>query len=337
MIQTYLAQIYEPPADSHKGVNGRTLIIGGSDLFHAASQWSFQVISRIVDMTFYSSVAENNEIIQEAKIGIQDGVVVRRLDLSNYLQEADSVLLGPGMRRDFRSRFKLEKMSSLRWEDLNELDWEFDTQAVTAVVLKHFPDKHWVIDAGALQVVRPSWLPPNSVLTPHQRELADLTKRLSPSLANFADQLKEVQSELGVRAFGKEQSLEPVLVERKDLNKFLPSDLADLMLAVSVKLNNANLIIKGQADLIWNNQQIVAVVGGNAGMAKGGTGDVLAGLVAGLAAKSEPFASAVVGSYLCKLAGHQLYTQSRAMYNTSDLVNQLPLSWANLKSSVNKT
>lgn len=302
-------------------------------MFHAASQWSFRVISRLVDMTFYSSVAENNEIIQEAKIGIQNGVVVRRLDLANYLQEADSVLLGPGMRRDFRSRFEPAKMSSLRWEDLSELDWEFDTQAVTAAVLKHFPDKHWVIDAGALQVVRPSWLPPGSILTPHQRELADLTKKLSPSLANFAEQLKEVQLELSARAFGKQATLQPVLVERAELTDFLPDALADLMLAVSAKLNNANLIVKGQADLIWNNQQILAVVGGNAGLTKGGTGDVLAGLTAGLAAKSEPFAAAVVGSYLCKLAGHHLYEQKRTMYNTSDLVEQLPYSWASLKSA----
>ena len=39
---------------------------------------------------------------------------------------------------------------------------------------------------------------------------------------------------------------------------------------------------------------------GNAGMTKGGTGDVLAGLVAALYCKNEAFLSACAGSYINK-------------------------------------
>jgi len=62
-----LKKLYVPASDSHKGENGKLLIIGGSVLFHAASLWSLQVASRIVDMVFYSSVPSNNELIQQAK------------------------------------------------------------------------------------------------------------------------------------------------------------------------------------------------------------------------------------------------------------------------------
>ena len=55
-----LKTLYVPPPDSHKGQNGKLLVIGGSHLFHAASLWALTVASRIVDLVHYSSVPENN-------------------------------------------------------------------------------------------------------------------------------------------------------------------------------------------------------------------------------------------------------------------------------------
>jgi len=339
VIQTYLQQLVLPQATSHKGENGKVLIIGGSDLFQAASQWSFQVVSRIVDMTFYSSVAENNEIIRDAKYFAQDGVVVKRSDIPQYIQEADSVLIGPGMRRDFHSRFSLEQMKKLSWDQLTELDWEFDTQAVTAILLSQFPQKQWVIDAGALQVLRPSWLPPHAILTPHHHELEDFLKKLSPSLAGFTEQIKEVQltiakhiSSQAAEKNGRSQA--PQVIAGQALQAVLPKSLHEQMLAVSAQLQQANLIVKGPVDLMWDAQQVVAVSGGNAGLTKGGSGDALAGLITAFAAKSPPFASIVVASYLNKLASHDLYGRRAMMFNTSDLVAQIPLSWHNLLQSL---
>ena len=71
-----LKKLYTPPSDSHKGQNGKLLLIGGSKIFHAASLWSLKVASRIVDMVFYSSVPENNQIVQKAKQEFRDGIVV---------------------------------------------------------------------------------------------------------------------------------------------------------------------------------------------------------------------------------------------------------------------
>jgi NAD(P)H-hydrate epimerase len=38
-------------------------------------------------------------------------------------------------------------------------------------VLKKFPNRKWVIDAGSLQVMDADWIPPKAVLTPNKKEL----------------------------------------------------------------------------------------------------------------------------------------------------------------------
>src|SRR5437764_1595144 len=94
-----LKQIYLPSSESHKGQNGKLMVIGGSHLFHAASLWALTVASRIVDMVFYSSVPENNQIVAEAKKEFRNGIIVPREQIEDYIQEADCVLIGPGMLR----------------------------------------------------------------------------------------------------------------------------------------------------------------------------------------------------------------------------------------------
>src|SRR5690606_36459628 len=104
-LSPWISQIRHPAPSSRKGQNGKAIVIGGSDLFHAASQWSFTAASRWVDMLFYSSVVENNDLIKQAKIAMTDGVVVSRSSIPEYLAESDAALIGPGMRRDISSRF----------------------------------------------------------------------------------------------------------------------------------------------------------------------------------------------------------------------------------------
>jgi len=151
---------------SHKGQNGKLLIIGGSELFHAASKWSLDVASKIVDMVFYSSVPSNNSLIrrwqkneldqklnQEAKANFWQGIVVDRKEIEPYLKEADCILLGPGMER-----------SSY-------------TARLSDRLLSKYPQKKWVIDAGALQMINPDLLNNNCIITPHHQEMEILIKK----------------------------------------------------------------------------------------------------------------------------------------------------------------
>jgi len=59
-------------------------------------------------------------------------------------------------------------------------------------------------------------------------------------------------------------------------------------------------------------------------MTKGGTGDVFAGLVAGLYAQNEAFVSEVCASYINKKAGEDLYKKNGYWFNASDLAERIP-------------
>lgn len=248
-----LKSLYVPPTDSHKGQNGRLLIIGGSHLFHAASLWALTVASRIVDLVHYSSVPENNESIQKAKEEFRNGIVVSREDVESYIEEDDCILIGPGMTRDS------------------------GTETLTNTLLKKYPHKQWVIDAGALQMMDVTLIPKNAILTPHHGEYTI--------------------------AFGNEKI----------------EDVA--------KKYNCIVLLKGERDIACPpTGGCRAIEGGNAGMTKGGTGDVLAGLIAALACKNDPFLATIAGSFINKKAGDALFARVGPYFNATDLADQIPHS-----------
>lgn len=63
---------------------------------------------------------------------------------------------------------------------------------------------------------------------------------------------------------------------------------------------------------------------GNAGLTKGGTGDVLAGLVAAFYCKNEAVLSAAAGSWAVKRAAEKLGETRGEWFNASDLVERTP-------------
>lgn len=297
--RSYLTKIKLPAAGSHKGQNGKLLIIGGSELFHAASRWSLDVASRLVDMVFYSSAPINNQLILQAKSEFWDGIVIPRTEIEAYLQEADCVLIGPGMER-------LEITSTKPpYSKPTDREWETDTAKIVNYLLAKYPQKKWVIDAGALQMMDPHLLNQNMIITPHRRELKTVLK-------NF-----EVYSSSNVDS---------------DQSKLDEIDIPKKLTRLSQKLGNALILLKGPVDNIATNQKLVAIKGGNAGLTKGGTGDVLAGLVAGLYTTSDRLSSAVVGSYINKLTGEKLYQTAGSFYNASELAAAIPqVLWDEIK------
>lgn len=267
-----LQQIKLPLSDSHKGQNGKLLIIGGSNLFHAASKWSLDVASKFVDMVFYSSVPSNNQLVKEAKQNFWNGIVVERENLLDYLTEADCILIGPGMERQTLTEAELTS-SIIPVEALTPQDWQTNTAKIINSLLTAFPHKKWVIDAGALQMVLPQLLTPSCIITPHHQELT--------------------------------------LIEQK-------------MLKQNLDAPPVITLLKGKIDQIITPQQTYQIEGGNAGMTKGGTGDVLAGLVAGLYATNDALSSCLVASYINKQAGDYLYSTVGPFFNASDLVQAIP-------------
>lgn len=289
-----LKKLYVPAAGSHKGQNGKLMVIGGSHLFHAASLWSLNIASRVVDMVFYSSVPENNQIVYEAKREFRNGIVVRRDDVEGYIEEADCVVIGPGMMRIQKSEKKLSGSAGQNLNDINKISDEGEqTYYLTKYLLEKYSKKKWVIDAGALQMMEPEWLlrlEGRVVLTPHVGEFEGLKSKIKDQRSKT--QIKNKRLEEQVELFAKEY--------------------------------NTIALLKGHEDLICSKEKRVKVIGGNAGMTKGGTGDVLAGLVGALACKNDLWMAALAGSYINKKAGDSLFEKVGYYFNASDLADEIP-------------
>ncbi len=295
MEENVLKKLYLPSHTSHKGQNGRLLIIGGSELFHSASLWSLEVASRIVDLVHYASTVENNELVRKLKEEFRDGIVVQRAEIEDYIEEDDCILIGPGMMRAENSKLKAQ-MSKLQLKtqnlrDILDLDDEgLQTYYLTKYLLQKYSKKKWVIDAGSLQMMEPIWIPEGAILTPHHQEFDILISKITDQKSKQI--IKNLTTEEKVKWFAK--------------------------------VYHCVLLLKGEVDLVASEKDFMVIGGGNAGMTKGGTGDVLAGLVAALYCKNDAFTSAVSASIINKKAGGDLYKTKGYWFNASDLADQIP-------------
>jgi hydroxyethylthiazole kinase-like uncharacterized protein yjeF len=79
------------------------------------------------------------------------------------------------------------------------------------------------------------------------------------------------------------------------------------------------IVIKGPETFVYSSIDSCIIEGGNAGLTKGGSGDVEAGLTAALLAKNDPFLAATVASYVVKKAAEKLSERMGTYYNSDDL------------------
>lgn len=286
-IKKILTSLNTPVRDSHKGQNGKLLIIGGSHLFHSASLWSLKVASRIVDLVHYSSVDENNKIVQKLNEEFRDGIVIPRAEIDNYIGEDDCILIGPGMvREEDESRIKNLESRIEKLEDILKIENEgVQTYYLTKYLLLKYSEKKWVIDAGSLQMLEPDWIPKGAILTPHHKEFDGLESRI-----------KNLESSKKI-----EERIKSI-----------------------AKKFNCVILHKGKEDLVADKNGILKISGGNQGMTKGGTGDVLAGLVAAFYCKNDAFTAASAAAYINKKAGEDLAEKMGIWFNASDLADQIP-------------
>lgn len=274
-VRPYLAEIHLPDKSTHKGQNGKVLVVGGSSLFHAAVLWSAEAVAHIVDMVHVASTDENNEIIKQIKVKWQDGMVVPQQDIVHYAEEDSVILVGNGM---------------MRVGDEGEY-----TKAIVKDLIAHFPNKQFVFDAGALQMMDPDWLTKlhkQAVITPHQNEFQTL--------------------------FGVDMHQ----LDREDKERIVTQ---------KAKEYNCIILLKAIEDIVSDGEHTVRIIGGNAGLTKGGTGDILAGLVAGMSATSDPFASAVVASYLLKSTADEISKTKGLWYTPKDILASYPSVFMKLR------
>ena len=125
----------------------------------------------------------------------------------------------------------------------------------------------------------------------------------------------------------------PVKLLHKDV--ILTPHVREFESAFGVKANEINvrmmskkygctILLKGVRDTVASGGKLVHVNGGNAGMTKGGTGDVLAGLCAALFSRCEdPLRAAYTASRLNKRAGELLYKHYHYNFSSEDLADEL--------------
>lgn len=278
--------------ESHKGENGKVLVIGGSTLFHSASIWAAELLAHFVDLVFYYSPALiNREILLKTKQNFKNGIVISYEELEDYIQEADVILLGPGMKRRENIELGLPAESvGIKNQELNKKeneDYEGKlTHKLTNKILVAYPKKKFVLDAGALQELKKKNINRNHILTPHRGEF----NKLFPEHKN-----KTINLELFVEI---------------------------------LKQYPATYLLKNQGlDYVFSVKSPRCpqkIIGGNEGLIKGGSGDLLAALVAAFYVKNDPILAAASASYVLKQAAQELYKQQGPYYTSTELLAQIP-------------
>jgi NAD(P)H-hydrate epimerase len=93
------------------------------------------------------------------------------------------------------------------------------------------------------------------------------------------------------------------------------------------KITGCTFLVKGPADtIIDSNGNIQTIEGGNAGLTVGGTGDVLAGVIAGLLAqKEDPAEACRIASTVVKRAGDVLMAKKGFAFTARDVTLEIPM------------
>jgi len=158
--------------------------------------------------------------------------------------------------------------------------------------------KFKVIDADAIKSISMDDCE-NSIITPHSKELEYFL-------------INSKINKLIVSKINKEKNI----MKKSQLIKKITKNF----------LNKNNIILlKGKIDLIISKDKLFFVKGGNPGMTKGGTGDVLAGLCAGFLAQSKDILqSSINASYFNKKIGDILLKKKKGFtYLASDMVEEI--------------
>lgn len=142
-----------------------------------------------------------------------------------------------------------------------------------------------VVDADAIKSISTKDLKSNLILTPHKKEFEILS---GESLEGDSKKDKYV-----VREFAQK--------------------------------HRVTLLIKGKEDIITDGEKVRINSTGTPFMSKGGTGDILAGIIASLIAQGFSYLdSAYYGAYICGKAGEIISEEKKMGYLPEELVDKIP-------------
>ena len=277
---------------SEEPENGQVTIIGGSDLFHGAPILALKTAARIVDMVFFSSPQPSvGRIAELLKSRLGSFIWVPWEEVDAYIEKSDAILIGPGMKRWHKESEKFRGQNSKLLDHAGT-----ETKFVTEKLLGQFSQKKWVIDGGALQVMDEKLIPEGAILTPNVKEFKMLFNlKIKRSLAFQAENEKV-----------------------KTTTKILK------LIREKAKEYKCTIVYKAPRTIVCSPDECVEVPGGNPGLTKGGTGDVLAGLTVALFAQNPALLAGAGASWVVKKAADNLFEKVGTVYNSDDLAEEVP-------------
>ncbi|HIK01632.1 TPA: NAD(P)H-hydrate dehydratase [archaeon] len=255
----------ERHSDSHKGSNGRVLVIGGSEIYTGAPALTGEAAFRSgVDIVYIASPYRAADVCSNwlpdfITLPLHGNIFEHRHieELDKWVKKSTSIVIGPGLGRDERTLV-----------------------AVKELILEI--DKPLVIDADGLRAIFDdlSVLKDKEVvLTPHRLEFEMLSGKNSI---------------------------------KTNITKF-------------AKKNKCVVLLKAPRDIVSDGKETYLNKSGNAGMTVGGTGDVLAGIVAGFLAQGlSSYDAAQYAAYINGRAGDECYRQFGYSFIASDLLKMIP-------------
>jgi len=261
-------------AKSHKGQNGKVLIVGGSiDFSGAPILAGLGALYSGADLVCLYVPSSNFDVTR----GMYPDFIVKKFD-GEFLQEKDadeiiafgkecnSILIGPGISTHEESQKAIVKIL----QDLH-IPTVLDAEAISALKkIGKFP-LHQTI-----------------VITPHAREFQNLVDK-------------------------------DVVIDEQDAKSVI------LLRSISMDLK-INVLLKGPVDYVSSEEGHVETNHtGNAGMTVGGSGDVLAGVVATFLAQGcEGFDAARCAAYVVGDSGNAMKKTKGWYFSASDIATALP-------------
>ena len=281
----------KPKKESHKGENGRLLIIGGGPYYGAPALSAFATLRTGADLVYVLTPKKVARAItsysplhfKPVRLAIKmakfsPNLIVKELsdeeilvpeDLKiaeKYVKKIDTLLIGPGLGNDKKTLDAVEKTI------------KFFAQS----------NKSIVIDADAIKAVgRDPTIIKNSktVITPHTGEFKELTQ------IKLSDDIKE--------------RIEKTKIWAKKID--------------------ATIVLKGPVDVISNGKMVKLNDVHNQAMTVGGTGDVLAGITGALVSKGiEPFNAARIAVFLNGYAGNLAFKKKSYGLISTDIIEEIP-------------
>jgi NAD(P)H-hydrate epimerase len=280
-----------PKKDSHKGENGRLLVVGGGPYYGAPALSSFAAQRTGADLIYIATpkkvaraitsykpllikpirlakeIAKISPTLIVKELNDEDNLVPEDIDIVKKLvKKVDALLIGPGLGNEIKTQKAVEKIIELFVKNKKQI----------------------VIDADAIKVVgsKPNLIEySQSVITPHSGEFKELT---GVKLSNNLDErIKNVET--------------------------------------WAKKLKTTILLKGPIDIISNGVQTKLNDIHNESMTVGGTGDVLAGIIGCLLSKGvEPFNSARIGIFINGVAGNIAFKNRSYGVIATDLIEEIP-------------